>query len=219
MKRWLFLLLLIPALCFAGPFSNYFRSIDTGGCTIAYTKDSGGDTNLNHALYNDQQLHGIIWDDGSSGSICQVDLYVQTTSGTPANNDYYVEVYLLSGNNLDDRSQSAGNEPVGRSDKVDGSAWSGEFVSFTFSTPAAYDCTGANQYAIVLKQLDDGDTATDYGEYDLTNYITLRFDNENAGDSTQNGVGYWDVQDSGSFDGTNGALDAEDDLLIKVYTQ
>jgi hypothetical protein len=25
MKRWLFLLLLIPALCFAGPFSNYYR--------------------------------------------------------------------------------------------------------------------------------------------------------------------------------------------------
>jgi hypothetical protein len=29
MKRWLFLLLLTPALCFAGPFSNYYRSMET----------------------------------------------------------------------------------------------------------------------------------------------------------------------------------------------
>jgi hypothetical protein len=40
MKKYLFALLLIPALCFAGPFSNYYRSMTTEPC------GSGSGTNI-----------------------------------------------------------------------------------------------------------------------------------------------------------------------------
>lgn len=120
--------------------------------------------------YNAQQYHGIIWDDGASGSICTVKQSVYSVTGDLTGKDFYSEVWLLG-------ASSELVTLIGRSDKVDGANWSNALVAFTFSTPAAYDCTGSNQYGILVKAIADGAAASTAGVYDGTNYPVMRYSN------------------------------------------
>lgn len=148
---------------------------EMAGLTIAaltcqsYTANTTADTTEAIFRYATEEYYGIIFDDGSSGSICGLDLYIWDMLGTPANLDLYAEVWLLDGSDgLDTLIQ--------RSDKVDGSAWSQELVSFTFSTPAAYDCSGTNQYGLVFKAVANDAAASTAGAVSATDYARTRYD-------------------------------------------
>jgi hypothetical protein len=130
-------------------------------------------------------------------------------SGDQTVNDYYVEVWLLDGSS--DFNSLVTN---GRSAKVDGSgSWDYSSVSFVFASDVVYDCSGTNQYAIVIKAIDDGDSADTAGEVDGTNYTGMGFNDEGDTMNYCEGLAHWD----GS--GTLQAVDAEDDPKITVYTK
>jgi hypothetical protein len=56
MKRWMFLLLLIPALCFAGPFSNYYRSMVTSAEETIMDSYSESNESVEYTLYSGGQI-------------------------------------------------------------------------------------------------------------------------------------------------------------------
>lgn len=95
----------------------------------------------------------------------------QRNTGDLALLDYYAEVWLLDGSDGLDTL-------IGRSAKVDGvDSWADELVEFTFSTPAAYNCTGTNQYGVIVKALDNNDAATTAGKSSATNFAETRYHN------------------------------------------
>ena len=176
-------------------------------CTIYDTEDSGGDTVMNTNAYNTQQYGGITWiDTVQANDICQVDFYVHNVSGNPALNDYWVEIWLMSGDNLD-----FGSGVQARSNKVDGVIWTTTWVTFTFDTP--FTLSQNTEYAILIKQRDTGESASGVGEYDASNYINLYYDNEGDDTAKQVGRNIWS-----SADGSSTELDDQDDIYVKIYT-
>lgn len=138
-------------------------------CTVL-SANSAYTATVEFLRYNAQQYHGIIWDDGSSGSICSVKQSFFSTTGDLTGKDFYAEVWLLG-------ASSVLSSLIARSDKVDGQNWSAAVVTFTFSTPAAYDCTGSNQYGILIKAIANDAAASSAGTYDGTNYPVMRYSN------------------------------------------
>lgn len=117
--------------------------------------------------YNNVQMRGLIWDDGASGSICTFKFFIISVTGDITDKDAYAEVWLLG-------ASSELVTLVGRSDKVDCQNWSNTLVVFSFSTPAAYDCTGSNQYAILTKSVANDAAASTAAAYDGTDYPSMR---------------------------------------------
>jgi hypothetical protein len=156
-------------------------------------------------MYSGQNYRGIVFDDGSSGTICEVKWFLGNTGGTPSLNDYYCEVWLLDVSNNHSLL-------IGRSGVVTGAAWgAGTLVTFA-SINAAYDCSGTNKYGIELKGVDTGDPVDTVGEIDTTNYISIGGDDEADTMVGNEGSAYWD----GSGVYTLG--DAEDDPMIIIRT-
>lgn len=122
--------------------------------------------------YNAQNYVGIVYDDGATGTICEVQWYVSVANGSVLTKDFYCEIWLLDGS-LSQASLVAN----GRSNVVNGAAWVGQLASFTFATPPEYDCSGSNKYGIKLKMLGDGATATDVGTIDALNNVRVGADN------------------------------------------
>lgn len=184
---------------------NGFTLASALTCTLL-SSNTSSDTTFEIHRYNNQQNYGLIWDDGSSGSICAIKFYIYDVTGDVTGLDYYAEVWLLDGDSLQDSI-------IGRSAKVDGAAWSDELVAFTFSTPADYDCTGANQYALVMKAIANDAAATTTGTYSDTNYPRTRYSNGvntmtgNVSRATWNGAG--------SYIGVN---DSSDMIRVEVWT-
>lgn len=207
MKRILLLCLL--AIClfgFQGHQYCFFQG-SFGTCT-SLTSNSTNDTTQSICRYTGQEYYGFVFDDSSSGTICQVDVYIYDMQGTASANDYYVEIWLLDGS--DNLSSLVTN---GRSDKVDGAAWSAESVTFTFSTNPTYDCTGGNQYGILIKSIDDDDAASTAGEFDGTNYPRVRYNNAANSMTHCESLAYWDSGDSAAD-----SLDATDMPYMEVHT-
>lgn len=140
--------------------------------------------------YSTQNYKGFILDDSDTGSICEYTIQVyQAQSGIDAERDYYAEVWLLDGA----RDFNPAGSPVARSDKVDGDdTWSAEDVTFTFSTPGSYDCTGSNEYGVMVKSVADGAAAATAAGYDGTYYISVRYDGSANGVSGCVGYATWD---------------------------
>jgi len=134
-----------------------------------------------------------------SRDVCQVDVYIHTTAGDPTLNDYYVSIWTVGASNV------LGTK-LGTSAKVDGAAWSTEYVTFTFSTPV----TVTGDFIVAIWMDNDGNT-TDY-EYDGTNYIVTQFQ---ATDTWVAGLGRY------VWTGSTGAVNGEDltyDVAFKIYT-
>ena len=207
------LLTLFIILCLPFQANAWNPMITMGGgasspatsCTIYDTEDSGGDTVMNTNAYNTKQLGGITWiDAGQANDICQVDFYVHNEAGDPSVNDYWVEIWTMTGDNL--------NALQARSAKVDGvNGWSATWVTFTFATP--FTLAQNTEYAILIKQLDSGEAAAGTGEYDNTNYINLYYDDEGGASAKQIGRNTWN-----SATGASTELDDDDDLYVKIYT-
>ena len=135
----------------------------------SYTANTSYSHSQEMHRYPARGYYGLIFDDGSSGSICTVSLLFQSNTGDLALLDYYAEVWLLDGSDGLDTL-------IGRSAKVDGvDSWADELGKITFSTPAAYDCTGTNQYAVIVKALNNNDAATTAGKSSATNFATTRY--------------------------------------------
>jgi hypothetical protein len=175
-------------------------------CTLYDSHETGNDLSKEVARYNASELVGVLWNDSvQSNDICQVDWHINTSPGSPSNNDYYCEIWSISGTAIDALQ--------GRSDKVDGDDdWSVEFISFSFNTSVAV--AQGSDFAIVLKAIDSGDPAGTVGEYDATNFITLGIDNENNGTAKMAGSGSWD-----SVTKVRTVFDAEDDVLCRIHTE
>ena len=133
----------------------------------SYTANSSADTTEAIFRYATEEYYGMIFDDGSSGQICGLDLFVWDMPGTPADLDLYAEVWLLGASDVL-------SSLVQRSSKVDGAAWSQQLVEFTFPTPANYDCTGSNQYGLLFKAVSNDDPADTAGKVSATNYSRTR---------------------------------------------
>jgi hypothetical protein len=124
--------------------------------------------------YNNENHKGIIFDDASSGKICQLDVLMTSRTGDVTTKAYYAEVWLLNGSR-------ALTTLVGRSSKVAGTTWSNNtWIQFAFPTDAQYDCTGSNEYALVFKQVDSADDASTAGKYDGSNYLSIGYRATNA---------------------------------------
>ena len=180
-------------------------------CTLYDSFTTGEDAQFTIARYNASEYAGTTFiDSGQANSACQVDWYITARGGDPSVNDYYVEIWTLSGDNL----SVAGMVANGRSNKVDGGvggAWNNSWISFTFSTPPTL--AQSTTYAVFLKAIDDGDAAATIGEYDETNYVIVGMHDGNN-DTTRFG-GRW-AWDSGDL--SNTTKDVEDDLHVKIYT-
>ena len=159
------------------------------------------------ARYTGAEYRGMVFDDAATGTLCQVDFWFGNSGGTPANNDYYAELWLLDGG-----LALASLVSDGRSAKVDGSSWSGAWQSFTFSTPPTYDCTGTNKYAILVKAIDNDDAAATAGEFDGTNYTSLGTDDDDNTMTGCEGVATW------SAAGALNSIEAPDDPFMVIYT-
>ena len=175
-------------------------------CTSYDEESTGGDTQLNVGGYNTKQLGGITWIDSvQANDICQVDFYVHDEIGDPSVNDYWVEIWTMSGDNLDTFQA--------RSAKVDGvNGWSDVWVTFTFNTP--FTAAQNTEYAILIKMLDTGDAESGTGEYDNSNYINLRYDDEGDDTAKQIGKNAWNSATGATTD----SRDDEDDVYVKIYT-
>jgi hypothetical protein len=139
-------------------------------CTLL-SGNTSYSTSSEFFYYNLQQYEGLIWDDGNYGQICVFKFYFANIgAGTLTGKDFYAEVWLLGTN-----SELA--TLVGRSDKVDGQNWSATLVAFSFSTTAPYDCTGANQYGIIVKSVANGAAADAAGVYDQANWARTYYYN------------------------------------------
>lgn len=176
-------------------------------CTL-YQEWTSTDGNAAFGRISTQEYGGMDWLDAvQGGTICQVDVYVNDGAGSSGQNDLYAEIWTVDGN--DDMAAYQA-----RSDKVDdNSAWSNEWVTFTFSTPFVY--SKDVDYAIVFKSIDNGDPATTPGENDGTNYTKLNYDNFASRPAAFGRRGLWDM---------DGATPYPDDitydsaLCLKVYT-
>jgi hypothetical protein len=147
---------------------NGFAIASALTCTIYITQDTATTTwGVNQ--YNTQQYYGIIFDDGSSGSICTVEIYMLSVEGDITGRDYYAEIWSMGGSDALDTV-------LGRSAKIDGGAWSAEQIAFVFASPVAYDCTGANQYGITIKSILNDEADDTAGKYSVTNYANSRID-------------------------------------------
>ena len=122
--------------------------------------------------YNGQNYVGIVYDDGLSNDVCEVQWYLGVSSGSVLTKDFYCEIWLLDGS-----LNQASLVTNGRSNVVNGAAWVGQLVSFTFATAPTLNCTGSNKYGIQLKMLADGATATDVGTVDVSNNTRVGADN------------------------------------------
>lgn len=194
-----------------GDFAVTIGGTPAESCTdyIDYSNSSNRDLWMTGpGRYSGNEYMGIVFDDGATGDICEVSWWIGNTGGNPALNDFYCEIFLLSGSDFTPASPITN----GRSDKVDGAYWTGQMVTFTFSTPPTYDCTGANQYAIVLKSIDSGDAATTVGEVDGTNYVSIGGDNEADSMTGNEGWTKWNSS------GTGTTVDADDDPIVLIRT-
>lgn len=184
-------------------------SVTSDGITL-YTQDAVQSANG----FSGQNYVGIIWDDAGSGSICEVSMQLTATgAGNLADRDFYIAVFKLDGgtkNIIDYTSPTI----AGYSDKVDGvDTWNQTEVTFTFTTPVAYDCTGTDQYGIALMAVANGNPPTGTPTLDNANYPSVGIDIGAAKPTGQieyarwSGIGiYVQLSDANTF-------------MIKVSTQ
>jgi len=157
--------------------------------------------------YNGRQYQGLIFDDTNAGKICKVDALINDYRGDPTLYDFYFETWPLDGSR-----NFIGTSPSARSDKVDGTTWSSQWVSWAFTDQSAFNWGTYSEYAIVLKMITSGDPADTVGTYDSANGISWRYDNASNGMSGCVGKANWDA--SGAFS----ALTVDNGFLIKLYT-
>ena len=183
-------------------------SASTTACLLDTENTANHDTTSGLGQYSTQEYKGAIWDDGAISDVCRVDVKIGNPQGDLTVNDYYVEIWLVDGSNELDTFQ-------GRSEKVDGSnAWYWTWVEFTFAADVTLDCTGSNEYAIVIKAIDSGDAASTAGEYDSTNYAAVAWVNDQGSAMTN-----FSRRGSWAADGSLTNSDYDDWWNVKVYTK
>ena len=151
--------------------------------------------------YTNNEIWGTVVQFTGQEIVCQLDFRLHDGVGTPANRDVYAAIYSMDGDDLDTR--------LATSTKVDGAAWSDEFVSFTFASP--YTCSGSTNYAFVLFTVaNDGDPATP--TFSGTDYFRARVNDTGAWTV---GTGrYWWADELTQTSGI-----AAMDIGLKIYTQ
>lgn len=190
---------------------NGFTLASAFTCT-AYVSNSTTSSIKAFHRYNSQQYEGIIFDDGSTGSICAVkfSFYDDVADGenTISAFDYYAEVWLLG-------AGSALDTLIQRSAKVDGNpSWADAMVEFSFSTPADYDCSGSNQYGVLIKSVANDAAASTAGVYSGTVYPRTLYSN-----GTNNMTGCVATAVWNSATKALNASDANDMPKIEIWTK
>jgi len=166
MKKLILSILFILCLSFQASAWNPMMLLSGGvaSCEAEYIYDTS-DAFMNAGEIVTRAYAGFRWTPATNETVCQVDFYMDEEVGDPSVNDYYIEIWTMSGDNL--------NVLQGRSDKVDGlnGTWFAVYVEFAFSTPVSLDAS--TEYAVTIKAVDDGDPADTVGEADAANYIRL----------------------------------------------
>ena len=171
-----------------------FVAMQNGGselvCT-SYMTQTDIPNSSNVGEYATSGYRGFILDDATTGSICSVTFKLSENGGIiQTARDYYAEVWLLDGA----RAFNPAGSPVARSELQTGlSAWNDTDVEFTFTVSGDYDCSGTNEYAVVVKSIDYGDPATGAASFDGTNFASLRYDGDANGISGCVGYAYWNT--------------------------
>jgi hypothetical protein len=199
MRIFLILMLLLPALCFAGIQPHYFKIAKSrvasggGGCANTLYDSTSETPTADVDVYDSTNMkyNGQLYNEASAHTICSVSVVLSWKAGDVTDRNFYVEIYDKSGANL--------GTLLGQSDAVVGSnAWSVSTVEFAFSTPVAL--SDSTNFAIVLTVAH----AVDSG-----NYVEFEY----AGELINGKRATW--ADDKSF-----VTDAStQDMLIKVMYQ
>ena len=190
---------------------------NTAVCAETYAPNLAADAELYIGRLEATDFYGALYKPATTQDVCQIDAYIRYITGTlTSDHDYYCRIFSIDGNDDVDAI-------LGTSSKVDGDLMSaGTWVSanagyFVFDTPVTL--TGGTTYAITFFISRGDSDLTDNPEHDGTNYPMIGFDNENnIGDGISMGRGSW-TWDSSIPYADEFAIDPEDDVLIKVWTQ
>jgi len=182
----------------------------SGECTEFYAPSLTGDAVYDLGKLNGEEYTGFIYvTGGAQEDVCKVDLKIQGVNGDLADHDYFLKIWTIDGSNVLQVSQ-------GTSSGLDGNLMSaGTWTSanagyFEFSSSVSLSATTSYAFTFFVDQ--DGNQDDD-PEIDGTNYPAVHYDNENDEDATMLGRFIWKDSDKSVQ-----KSDAEDDILIKIFT-
>ena len=194
-------------------FSSYTSPAASGDtCTsyIDYLTAADPASYASIGDYDAGSYRGFIYDNGvAMDPICRIDAVLSLETGSVTAYDFYMEIWLID-NGTNDMDSMVSN---GRSNKVDGlDTWDDTEVTFTFSGYPEIDMSGTNKYAIVIKRVADGAAASSTPVYNGSNTAQWMYDDEADTMAGQEGIVRWET------DGSYYSMDAEDDLIVEIYT-
>jgi len=183
-------------------------------CTEIYSDNFGDNDVLNIAQNVLRPWVGWYFTPTADMDVCKIDVWIDgIVNVLGASHEYYVEIWSLSGGNLDTK--------LGQSSKLEGSLFSANtyisanagFAEFSSSVPL----TGSTKYAIVMILGSDATPGDSPPEVDADNYPRVGYDNENdgSGEDSDGAQGGWVAFDTGK-----GAqeTDAEDDVRMEIWS-
>lgn len=221
MKKYILVLLLLLLFPLSGSAFNITMAGSSTPsvtvCTETYAPSLTGDAYLSVSRFSAIEYTGFLYTPASNVDVCALDIYVWSLAGDPTSKGFYAQIWEIGDGDPDPANSLVTN--LGTSVRLLGTnlaatTWiSANIGLFEWASPVSL--IGSTTYAVIVF-VDTDSNPNDAPEYDGTNYITWRFDNENNGDAIQAGGFHWTYTSPTPH--VVNVSDLEDDMLVKIHT-